>query len=64
MAMKKVKLDLFFLWKDKTDNLFEAEQLGKEDSTTIEDECDGKTNHPVDIQLFEEECNQNNGGQE
>ena len=64
MAMKKVKLGLFFLGKNKADNLLEAEQTGEEDSAAINDEGDAEADNPVDVQLFDEEGNYGNRGQE
>ena len=62
--MKNVKLGLFFLGKDEADNLFEAEQTGKEYGSAVDGKCDGKANYPIDIQLFDKECNHNYSGQE
>ena len=64
MAMKNVKLGLFFLWKNEADNLLEAEQSGEEDGTAIDGEGDGKSNHPIDIQLLDEEGDRNDTGHE
>ena len=64
MAMKKDNLDLFFLGKDKADDFLEAEQSGEEDGTAVDGKGDDETNHPVEIQLLDEEGDQSDGGQE
>ena len=64
MAMKKDNLGLFFLGKDEADNLFEAKQTGEKDGAAVDDKCDDEANHPIDIQLLDEESDQGNGGEE
>ena len=64
MAMKKVILSLFFLGKDEADDLLEAEQTGEEDGTAVDGEGDGEANHPVDMQLFDEEGDDGYGDHE
>ena len=53
--MKKDKLGLFFLGKDEAHDFLEAEQSGKENGTAIDGKSDDKTNHPVEVQLLDEE---------
>ena len=55
MAMKNVNLGLFFMWNDKADNLLEAQQAGEEDGSAIDGKRDGEPNHPIDVQLFDNE---------
>ena len=62
--MKKDNLGLFFLGKNEADNLFEAEQSGEENGTTIDGKSDDESKHPVEIQLFHKEGDQSDGGQE
>ena len=62
--MKKVNLCLFFLRNDEADNLLEAEQTREEDGAAIDGKGDDKANHPVDIQLLDEEGDQRDGDHE
>ena len=62
MAMKKVKLGFFFVRDDEAYNFLEAEQTGQENGAAIDAEGDDKANHPIDIQLLDEEGNQRDGG--
>ena len=62
--MKKLKLCLFFLGNDEVDNFLQTEQAGKEDGSAIDDKRNGKTNQPVDIQLFDKEGDDNDASHE
>ena len=62
--MKNVNLRLFFLGKDKGDNLLETQQTREENGTAVDGKGDGETEHPVDVQLLDEEGDQSNGGKE
>ena len=64
MAMKKVNLDLFFLRKDKADDLLEAKQTSEENGAAVDDKSYGESDNPVDIQLFDKPCDCDNGGKE
>ena len=64
MAMKNVDLGLFFLRKDEADDLLKAEESGEKDGAAIDGKGHCKSNQPIDIQLFDEECYKSDGGHE
>ena len=64
MAMKKVKLVLFFLWKDEADDFLEADQTGKENGAAVDGKSDEEGDDPVEVQLLDQEGGQGGGGQE
>ena len=55
--MKKVKLSLFFLWDDKANDFLETEQTREENGSAVDGKGDGESNQPIDVQLFDKECN-------
>ena len=62
--MKKAKLCLFFLGDDEGHDFLETEQTCEEDGTAIDGKSDDESQHPVEIQLFYKEGDQDDGGQE
>ena len=60
--MKNVTLDNFFLRNDKGDDFFQAEQTSEENDTAVDGKGDDETEYPIDIQLFDEEGGQSDGG--
>ena len=61
---KKCKSGVFFLRHDEADDFLEAEQSGDENGSAVDGKRDGKSNHPIDIQLLDKESDHGYSGKE